>query len=274
VTHPLLARLASRDPDARAAACAEMAADPAGVLFADALAEALGDPVKAVAQAASDALVSLARGHDVGEALRRALHSGEPPRRLWAALSLARLSPPELRWLPALVAGLDFDDGKLRWKAARLLVETGRLYSEVLPVLLGVAAGDRPTARRMAYFCLRELGPDDPRVAAALLAGTRDPDLEARRAAHAGLAALLEPPDPVLEALSGILDDAAADGACRRIATVALAELGARRAGGLPEPALGALRRAGQQSADPDLRRGAERALQRLSGQKSSASSE
>jgi hypothetical protein len=264
VTHPLLARLGSRDPDARAAACAEMAADPAGVLFLDALADALGDPVKAVAQAASDALAELSRHHDAGEALRRALHSGEPRRRLWAALSLARLSPPELRWLPALVSGLDFDDGKLRWRAARLLVETGRLHGEVLPVLLGVAAGERPTARRMAYFCLRELGPDDPRVAAALLAGTRDPDLEARRAAHAGLAALIEAPDPVIDHLSRLLDDTVADGACRRIATVALAELGARRAGGLPAPALAALERAREQSADPDLRRGAERALRRL----------
>jgi hypothetical protein len=264
VTHPLLRQLAGPDPDARAAACAEMAADPAAVLFTDALAGALGDPVRAVAQAASDALAALARSHDVSEALRRALHTREPRRRLWAALSLARLGPPELRWLPALVDGLAFDDGKLRWKAVRLLVETGRLHGEVLPVLLGVAAGGEPTARRMAYYGLRELAPDDPRVAAALLAGTRDPDLEARRAAYAALAALLDPPAPVIEQLSRTLDDAATDGACRRIATVALAELGARCAGGLPEPALAALRRAREQPADPDLRRGALRALQRL----------
>jgi hypothetical protein len=241
-----------------------MAADPAAVLFTDALVGALGDPVRAVAQAASDALAELSRSHDVGEALRRALHADEPRQKLWAALSLARLGPPELRWLPALASGLDLDDGKLRWRAARLLVETGRLHGEVLPVLLGVAAGDRPTARRMAYFCLRELGPDDARVAAALLAGTRDPDVEARRAAHAGLAALIEAPEAVIEHLWRSLDDAGADGACRRIATVALAELGGRRPGGLPAPALAALRRAREQPADPDLRRGAERALRRL----------
>ena len=61
MSHPIAAALASADPNERRAACAAAVEDPSAVLLADALAARLGDPVKAVVRAASDALVAIGR---------------------------------------------------------------------------------------------------------------------------------------------------------------------------------------------------------------------
>jgi HEAT repeat protein len=261
VSHPVVAGLRSADVDERLAACRRAAEDPAGVLFVDALVQALADPVRAVFHAASDALASLGRQHEVTPALRAALRTGPGRARAAAALTLARLEPPDLRLLPALVAGLGLDDAKLRWSSLKTLVETGRLHGEVLPLLAGLARQDpSPVVRRMAHHGLRELGRDDPAAALALLEGTRDEDVAARRAAYAALSTQLEPPRPVLEQLTAALSQEP-DAACRRIASVALGEIGSRD--GLDAAAHEALRRARDEAEDPDLRRGADRALRR-----------
>ncbi len=248
-------------------ACRDAVDDPAAVILLERVVAALGDPVRAVYRAASDAIAALGRDHDVRPALRAALHEGPPARRAAAALTLARLEPPDVRLLPALVGGLGLEDGKLRWAALKLLVETGRLHGEVLPLLAGVSRGDEnPVVRRMARHGLRELGRDDRAAALALVEGTRDPDPAARRAAYAALASQLDPPGEVVGRLTEALADEP-DGACRRIATVALAEIGARTPERIAPAALDALRRASEDPDDADLRRGAERALARLSRQ-------
>jgi hypothetical protein len=264
VTHPLLARLRSADAGERCAACRGAAEDPAAVLLTGALSEALGDPVRAVSQAAGDALAAIGRSHDVRPELRAALHSAESARRLAAALTWARLEPPDPRLLPALVDALALADSKRRWAAARLLVETGRLHGEVLPLLLGLSQGhEDAVVRRMARYCLRELAPDEAEVARALLAGTGDSDMRARRAAYTALASLLDPPAAVLQYLVKALAEEP-DAASRRIATVALAQLAPSQREALRESAAAALRRASAETGDPDLRRGAERALARI----------
>ena len=99
--------IAKPGPDtSNPAACRDAAHDPSAVLFSDALAGALADPVRAVASAAAGALTQLAEQHDVKPALLRALHAGESRGRLEAALTLAKLEPPSLRLLPALAEGL------------------------------------------------------------------------------------------------------------------------------------------------------------------------
>jgi HEAT repeat protein len=227
VTHPILRRLASPDAEQRRQACLEAAGDPSAVLLVPGLAGALGDPDRAVARAASRALAELGREHpSVALALRDALRGELPRQRIQAALTLARLEPPEPRSLPALVAALDAEDGDLRWAATRLLVEMGRGRGEVLPVLLGLAREGSPRARRMALAGLRELAPDDPEVARALLAATRDPDAGVRRSAVAALAALQEPPRGVLDRLSALAAEDP-DAASRQLAAAALARLAA-----------------------------------------------
>jgi HEAT repeat protein len=265
VTHPLLERLRSGDPQQRKAACRAAARDPAGALLVEPLVDALGDPVRAVGRAASDAVVAIAdRAGELHALLRRALRSEDPRRRWGAAFTLARLEPPGPKLLPALVGALADAEGNVRWAAARLLVETGRRHPEVLPLLLGLAGSDpRPPVRRMAAFALAELAPDLPEAARVLLAATRDDDPVVRRAAFAALAALLDPPPEVgkrlLEALTSDPDTS-----IRRIAALALGELAASSPPALAEAMTEALHRLRREAGDPGLRQVADQALDQL----------
>ena len=147
-----------------------------------------------------------------------------PGARIQAALALARLEPPGPALLPALVDALAAPEGDLRWSAARVLVDMGRLHGEVLGVLLGlVATAEQPSVRRMASFALRQLAPDRPEAARVLLEATRDGDVAVRRAAVTALAGLLDPPREVAARLAELRDDR--DPALARLAGLALGEL-------------------------------------------------
>ncbi|MDH3520336.1 MAG: HEAT repeat domain-containing protein [Myxococcales bacterium] len=267
MTHPIVERLRSDDPEQRRSACADAARDPSAALFVEALCERLADPVHGVASAASRALAQLApRDAQVRRGLDRALRGEEPMRRWRAALTYPRFEPPSLKLLPVLIDASGAPDRHVRWATTKLLVDLGRLQPEVLPVLLERSHADpRPVARRMLVHALRGLAPDRSETARALLAATQDRDAAVRRAALAGLAALLDPPAEVLERLCETLrgDD---DAASRRIAATALGALGARNAARVPPAAATALRSAARTAGDPDLRRAAARALDRIGG--------
>lgn len=265
MSHPLADALRSPDPAVRAAACRSAPDDPSAILLADAIGDVLADPVRAVARAAGDALVVLA-GRDVAvvDLLRRALRSEDPLRRIGAAFALARLTPPGPPLLRTLVEALGHRDGDVRWTAARLLVEVGRLHPEVLALLLELTRTDeRPRVRRMAAFALRELAPDHPETARALVDASQDDEVHVRRAALTAMAALVTPPAFVATRLVRVLMGDP-DAASRRIATVALGALGAADLDSLPPEATQALRELAGSAPDPDLRRGAIRALTRL----------
>jgi NLR family CARD domain-containing protein 3 len=224
----LLERLRSADPAERAAACRALPQDPAAALLADALLPALDDPAKAVARAAREAVVAIARagaGDVLVPKLRAASRGTAAGARIQAALALARLEPPDPALLPALVAALDADDADLRWAAARVLVEMGRLHGEIVRVLLGLVADARPNARRMATFCLRELAPDLPAAALALVDASRDGDAQVRRAALVAMAGLLAPPAAVLDRLTEATRES--DPIAAKLALLALQRLGA-----------------------------------------------
>lgn len=262
MTHPVLAGLASKDPEERRRACRAAADDPSAVVLVDALCAALGDPIPAVARAASEALARIGKDDEgARSSLRRALRSDDPRRRVGAVLAESRLEPPAMRHVPALVEALDFSFGHVRWTAARLLVEAGRLHGEVLPLLLGLAGGDeRARVRRMAAFCLRDLAPDREETADALIAASRDPELHVRRAALTSMAALIDPPPEVLERLLHAVDSEA-DPASRRIAALSLGSV----AGDPPAPeVLATLHRLRDAGPDVDLGRAAAVALQRI----------
>jgi len=133
------------------------------------------------------------------------------------------------RLLPALVEALDAHEGAVRWTAARLLVESGRAEGQVLQLLLGlVRTDDRPRVRRMASHCLRELAPERPEAAAALLESSRDRDSHVRRASLTALAGLLEPP-PEVEARLREAAENDPDAASRQVASRALDRLGPQK---------------------------------------------
>jgi HEAT repeat protein len=265
VSHPILERLGHPDPAVRRAACRDAAGDPAATLLADALVRALGDPERAVARAASDALASVARRDRAVLALvRRSLDDARIGRRFAAVETLARVEPPAAKWIPILVEALASPEGEVRWSAARLLVAAGRSQGEVLPLLLGLVRSDeRPGVRRMAGFALRELAPELPAAAEALLAASRDRAVDVRRAAFTALAALVDPPPAVAARLADALGSDP-DPIARRLAALALGELAVGDPGRLPAPALAALREAGRAPDDPELRRVAGESLERL----------
>jgi len=261
----LLAGLASPDPDERRRACLSAPENPSAILLADALGEALGDPEKAVARAASDALVEIAtRIGGIESAIRAALRSELPSRRWTAALTAARIRPPGPWLLPPLVEALGSPDGDLRWAAARAIVETGRLHGEVLPLLLAmVRSGEPAVRRRMAIYALRELAPDRIEAAEALLDATRDSDLQVRRAAFTAMAALtVRLPGLEKRLLEAIREDD--DAAGRRLAALAMGEIGSRNPGAISDEAIRQLRDAEPLCPDPDLRRALQRALARI----------
>lgn len=265
MTHPLLEQLASGDPQARCEACRAAAADPAGALLAPALGRVLGDPEKAVMRAASDALVEIGRrAGAIDDVLREALRADDPARRWGAAYTFARVEAPAPRLLPALVEALASDDGDVRWAAARILVDMGRLHGEVLPLLTGLVQSDpRPGVRRMAIHTLRKLAADADCVAEALLAAAGDDAVAVRRAALTAISGLIDPPQTVMDRLVSILEDDP-DPASRRLAALALGELGART--GLGDPVRRELATAARSGRDADLKRAAASARRRAGG--------
>jgi len=264
VSHAIVERLRSSDADERRRACVDAAEDPSATLLLDALCERLGDADYAVHCAAAIALATLApRDPGVRRVLDRALRGDDPARRVGAALAYARVEPPSLRQLSALLEATGSSDRHVRWTATKLLVDLGRRHGETFPVLLDRCRTDpRPIARRMVTHALRALAPDRPETAVALLAASEDPDPTARRAALAGLAALRDPPEAALEHLAAVLRDAS-DGASRRIAAAALLALGPRVAR-VPRAVTSALEAAAQDRRDPELSRAAARALERI----------
>lgn len=277
MTHPILERLASSDPAERRAACLAAGRDPSATLLTEALSGALGDPVKAVGRAASDALVEIAQAGPaqgpapatgpgkVDGAVRIALHSDDPARRWRAAFTAARLEPPTPRLLPALVEGLASGDGDVRWASAKVIVEIGRLHPEVLAILVGlVRSGESPVVRRMATFALRELAPDCSEAADVLLEAADDDDLQVRRAALTAMASLQGPPTQVGQRLLATLQGDV-DGPARRLAALALGEIGAQDPDRVPAETQTELERSfAAAGEDPDLRRAIEKALARL----------
>ena len=265
MSHPLVERLRSAKPDERASACREAVEDPSAILLIDALGEALGDPVKAVALAASDALARLAREVDgVEPVVRRALRSDDASRRWHAALTSARIEPPTPRLLPPIIEALASREGDVRWMAARLLVDAGRVNPEVLPLVVGlVTSAESADVRRMAAHCVRKLGPERPESTRALLEGTRDSDRSVRRAALTALAGLTDPSREVFARLMEVITDPS-DATSRKMAAYSLGALTREHADELPKASIAALRQIAEADPDPDLRSVAGRTLEQL----------
>jgi HEAT repeat protein len=118
----------------------------------------------------------------------------------------------------------------------------------------------------MASFALRELAPDRVEAAEALVAATRDDDLQVRRAALTAMASLIAPPPGVAaRLLEAIREDG--DPASRRLAALALGEVGSSNPEAIPLEAVRQLRDDEERSRDPDLRRALQRALARIADQ-------
>lgn len=223
VTHPIVAALAGAAAEQRLAACDAAPDDPAAVLLVPPLVAALADRDARVVRAATRALERIGRAHEsVLMALQLALSSGDPRHRLEAAWTWARLEPPPIKLLPAVVSALGDLEGDARWRAARLLVELARMHGEVAPVVRNLAAADQPArVRGIGLAALRELEPESDATRSAHLAASRDPDPGLARLALLGLAGLRAPTPEVWQRFAEVRASHA-DPACRQIAETAL----------------------------------------------------
>jgi len=250
-------RLRAPGPEDRLAAIAEVAtrrdADPAEV---EALVEWLGHARKAVQRRAAEALAGL-EAPGVAEEIRAQLGAADARLRWGAAWALALRGPLPVEALPVVIESLGADDGDLRWAAAGLVVRLGP-EAHVVPALSALTASGSPAQRKMALYCLRDLGVRAPDLDRVVVRALADPDRDVRLAAMSALARLTTDAPRAAACLVDAL--ATGDDRVRRAAAAALGALGERspavlaaleQAAAAPDPALhravvGALRRLGR----------------------------
>jgi HEAT repeat protein len=253
----LAERLRATGSETRLAAIAAIAAR--GTADADelrALAACLADERKAVQRAAADAFAGLARrGIPVAPVLEQALQGTGARERWGAAFALSRAGELPANALPAVLEALGSDDGDVRWAAAGIIVRVKDRAGAIAALRHLVDEADA-VRRRMALYCLRDLGDRSAEVERSIVVALGDPAWEVRLAAVSALAHLA--PDPVTAAHHLLEALRADDSRVRRAAAIALGTLGER------SPAVVTGLEAAARSDDPSLARAATAALGRL----------
>ena len=254
-SHPLL----DGSPAARAVALTAVAERDAAPDRAElaALDACLADPHKLVQRRAAETFAALARrGVEVEAALRAALAAPELRRRWGAVYALSLIGPLPPAALPTLLDVLGVDDGDLRWAAGDLIKQlAARERSSVVAALLAVARAAAPP-RKMALYCLRDLGVAE--AVDAALSALADGPIETRLAALSLLSAVHPDPAVAAQRIAALIDDG--DPRMQRAAAATLGGLGVRT-----DAVMSALRRASS-SDDSSLRRAAAHSLRMLAG--------
>ena len=170
------------------------------------LLDALEETDKASIRRAVEGLVALAAEEPaVAEVLAERLRTA--PR--WpVAYALGQITPPSAPCLEVLAWGLGSGDQDLRWATQLLLTDLGKRYPEVGARLEGLLLHGSPTQRRMAVYCLRDIGEAGAGLPAALLKAIRDPEPLVRVAVFTTLA---KAPEVGTEALDALRSAAAND---------------------------------------------------------------
>jgi HEAT repeat protein len=212
--------------------------------------------VKAVQRRAGEALAAAAAGGcDIELQLRVAAERGSLRRRWAAVWTLARIGDVPESVLPLLFTVMGTADGDLRWAAARIVVQRVQCpdLAEQLRRLLDDGNAEQ---RKMATYCLRDLGRFDDAALALHRRSLGDPNHGVRLAAMATLVRHAAGDGEVAEAFLDLLADR--EPGVRRAAAASLGRLGVRG----PE----IIRRLRDAAADEDaiLARAARQALDRL----------
>lgn len=181
---------------------------------------------RAVVRRAVDALVAMApREPLLAERLERRL-ADETVRWKWPiAYTLGRVMEASEACLGVLAEGLGSDDQDVRWATQRLLTELGGAQRMVYEALLGLSRDGIPNQRRMAVYCLRDIGPNDQRNARAIAAALSDAEPLVRVAAVTSLVHF----GPAAKECASVLRQLAAedpDARVRNAAGFVLARLG------------------------------------------------
>lgn len=200
-------------------------------------------------------LLSLAATSRSQSLLERALDDRDALRRWGAAFALSQRGFFSTRLGEILVEALASEDVDRRWAATRLICAVAPLHKGFCSRVVELASDGSFAARKMALYCLREMGEVgcEPFLGAL---GDRRP--EVRLAALAGLRRRGSGATRCVCAVLERFESDPHDGV-RRAAVALLGELLA--AGARSPEALEALRRASQESDDPSVVRAALRGL-------------
>ena len=205
---------------------------------------------------AAEQLIALAaREPDAVAALRAALADADPHRRWGAAFVLHRAGLRDEGVFGGALGALGADDGDVRWAAAEIVVSLAASNADRRDRLREIAADPAAAGRKMALYCLRDLGGNDAEV---FVAGLTAHDSGVRLAAVACLGRVRALSTLEVDALLSAVENDP-DAGLRRAATVAL-----RGATNDEERVRPVLERLRSQASDPDLARAAERALNAL----------
>lgn len=139
------------------------------------LIESLGRSDRSVVRTAIESLVTL--GHErpeVRDTLNRLLQQVPSEKRWPVAYTLGQLSQPTSACLSVLTKGLGCEDADIRWATLQLLTRLGKNDKRILPLVSDLLNTGNPTQRRMAVYCLRDLGLEDRSVQLQCL-GDSDP---------------------------------------------------------------------------------------------------
>ncbi len=139
------------------------------------LIESLAHSDRAVVRTTIESLVTI--GHErpeVRDALNRLLQQVPSEKRWPVAYTLGQLSQPTSACLSVLTEGLGCEDADIRWATLQLLTRLGKNDKQILPLVSDLLNTGNPTQRRMAVYCLRDLGLEDRSVQFQCL-GDRDP---------------------------------------------------------------------------------------------------
>jgi HEAT repeat protein len=254
------------DPEVRFAAIREVADNPQITLAEpalDALIQCLGANRKVIQRRAAEALAASALYDARVIEKLRAMLSHHDPRARWGAvyaLGLVNLDEAlDLRVMPSLVEALSSDDGDVRWAAAELVVRlSSKNRDAVSNRLIALAGSSNLNARKMALYCLRDVGgPREELLAVAESCCNEHQSL--LKMAALSLIARLEDSGDRVAALAIRLLEGDPDGGVRRCAAVALGHIGSRS-----HRVTEALTRAANAKDDIYMKRAAEGALRRL----------
>ena len=179
---------------------------------------------KAIQRMAAEVLALWSRvTPEVRTLLLRLLGDADLRVRWSAAFTLAKIGP-EPAALGVLLDTLGEADGDMRWAAQSIVVGLARRDPNVVARLADLAATGSASQRKMAAYCLRDVGSTIPGMRETLTDALGHEDAEVRLAVLAALAGLYSSDDAVVEPLVRFFRSDPAPGV-RRAAASALGKL-------------------------------------------------
>ena len=224
------------------------------------LLQCLGHNQKNVQRAAAAQLIRFAPHQpEIFTALTHTLSDPDSRVRWTAAFTLSQLDLPSPAPLPILIENLGHQESDLRWAAATALLRLAEQHRRaVVAAMIHLVYADNAVQRRMALYCLRDLGQTGHEAQAAYLASLNDADAMVRLGGLSCLGRLQLTSVTVRETILRLLFNDP-DMGVRRSTAVTLGQIGDS------DPAVLEALQAASRDADPSLRKAAARALLKLS---------